>query len=413
MKKKWKRESITSVADFVRGVSYKKELSCLEAKDGYQAILRANNISDGCVCMEDLVFVPMDMVKSVQKLVVGDVLIAMSSGSKNVVGKAAMIRQQINASFGTFCGVLRPKNGILPPYFGYFFQSSGYRHTISSLAAGVNINNIKLEHFSSIEIPLPPIDEQKRIVAKLDSLLARVESCRAHLDRAAAAIKRFRQSVLNSVVNSCDTPSISQNKTATIEFGSVIKEMRNGLSSKPEEDLSGAKILRISSVRQGKIDFDDYRHLITDKQILDSYSVKNGDLLFTRYNGTLDYVGVCAMVKNCPDIYVYPDKLIRVRVATERILPEYAEIIFGTTLIRKQIEELVKSSAGQKGISGADLRMVKIPLPSLESQKKLIKRIAKICDLLTLLESRCSQISSVATNLYSSILAKAFRGELV
>ncbi len=108
-------------------------------------------------------------MSSQQLLRPGDIVIAASSGSLDVVGKAAQVEYQWQGSFGAFCKVVRPTSDRIDPrYLHHYFQSSGYRRKVSSLAAGANINNLKNEHIDDLEIPLPPLEEQRRIAAILD-----------------------------------------------------------------------------------------------------------------------------------------------------------------------------------------------------------------------------------------------------
>lgn len=197
----WSSAALSDIATIIRGVSYKKAQSSNEPFSGSLAILRANNIQDGSVIANDLVYVPADLVKPHQQLLKGDIVVAMSSGSKAVVGKAARIRESFDGSFGAFCGVLRPVPEIIPTYLAWFTHSLDYRNRISSLSAGANINNLKPSHFSEIEIRLAPLAEQKVIADKLDILLAQVDNTKARLERIPQILKRFRQSVLAAAVS--------------------------------------------------------------------------------------------------------------------------------------------------------------------------------------------------------------------
>jgi type I restriction enzyme S subunit len=189
--------SILEFGSLIRGVSYSKGEAQYQPADGLVALLRANNISDE-LTYQDLQHVPENRVNQEQLLQVGDVIIAMSSGSKSVVGKGAQFKNSCRATFGAFCGVLRPCSFISLTYFGLFFKTKAYRNAISEASAGTNINNLKREYFEAIEIPLPPLAEQKRIVAKVETLLARVNAARQRLAKVPALLKRFRQSVLAS-----------------------------------------------------------------------------------------------------------------------------------------------------------------------------------------------------------------------
>jgi type I restriction enzyme S subunit len=178
---KWQTVPVAEIAKQVRGVSYDKSQVSRTPSQGLIPILRAGNIQDGSLLLNyDLVFVPESCVSSQQLLRPGDIVIAASSGSLDVVGKAAQVEQQWQGSFGAFCKVVRPTSDRIDPrYLRHFFQSSGYRRKVSSLAAGANINNLKNEHIDDIKIPLPPLEEQRRIAAILDKTneLNRLRDC--------------------------------------------------------------------------------------------------------------------------------------------------------------------------------------------------------------------------------------------
>ena len=146
----------SDIATLIRGVSYDRSLSSLTKKDGYTPILRANNIQKDLV-LDDLVYVPSNIVKEEQKIRKGDIVLAMSSGSKDLVGKSAQAQENLDAAFGTFCGLIRAKENIDSKFLGLFFQTQEYRNYVSYLSKGVNICNLKKKDIESLQIPLPPI----------------------------------------------------------------------------------------------------------------------------------------------------------------------------------------------------------------------------------------------------------------
>src|SRR5215208_149466 len=133
----WTTAPVTDLCSLIRGVSYQKGEAAFEPRAGHIALLRANNINDG-LHFEDLQYVPNKRVGPEQMLRVGDVVLAMSSGSKSVVGKAASLLSPWCGTFGAFCGVLRPSPSIEPQYFNWFFRTRKYRDAISDASAGVN-----------------------------------------------------------------------------------------------------------------------------------------------------------------------------------------------------------------------------------------------------------------------------------
>jgi type I restriction enzyme, S subunit len=160
-----------SIHDLIRGVTYTKSDVADSLLPGYLPILRANNIGES-LNFNDLVFVRKGCVGSEQMLRRGDYLIALSSGSKNLVGKAAFVASDFEGGFGGFCGVVRLASPALEPFVGVYLSSSLYRESIAGGSRGIGINNLKKETLSNILFPLPPLAEQRRIVAKVDELMA-------------------------------------------------------------------------------------------------------------------------------------------------------------------------------------------------------------------------------------------------
>ena len=113
----WAETTVGDVAHTVRGVTYKKDQSSIEHRSGLVPLVRANNIQSSLE-MDGLVYVPSKFVSEEQRLLPGDIVLAMSSGSKDLVGKAAQCRTPVDATFGAFCGVVRPSCHIHPYFLG-------------------------------------------------------------------------------------------------------------------------------------------------------------------------------------------------------------------------------------------------------------------------------------------------------
>ena len=173
--KGWPISRVGAVAKQIRGVTYSKGEGAKEPKAGFLPILRAGNIAAGDIVMDDLVFVPAERVAEEQLLRSSDVLIATSSGSLHVVGKAARVQDDMPVGFGAFCKVLRPGSEVDPTFFAAFFSTQHYRRRVSQLAAGININNLRKEHLDNFQLPRPPRDLQRAFAA----IIAATIACRA------------------------------------------------------------------------------------------------------------------------------------------------------------------------------------------------------------------------------------------
>ena len=158
----------------VRGVSYKPEDSSLVPKNDYIPILRANNIKNGKINYDELVYVKKSKIKESQILKKGDILICTSSGSKELVGKSAMFQDDILCSFGAFCKVIRANN-INNLYLNNYFQSPKYKKDIKRSSTGANINNLKDSDFDNLTINLVSENEQKDVSNELNKIIELID----------------------------------------------------------------------------------------------------------------------------------------------------------------------------------------------------------------------------------------------
>lgn len=182
---------------------------------------------------------------------------------------------------------------------------------------------------------------------------------------------------------------------AMTTLGEIALSVRNGIFvSRPGTQPNGVPILRISAVRPGQLQLDDLRYSGIDEAMLaGSDSLLNADdLLFTRYNGNIDLVGACALVRPGIGALTYPDKLIRVRVDVAAALPGYVSYVFASPQLRTQARAAARTTAGQVGISGSSLRTISIPLPPLREQQRII---AALDDHLSRLDAAEGELDAI------------------
>lgn len=185
----------------IRGVSYKPEDLHNELDEDSVILLRANNIDSGKINFDDVIYIDKSKVSEEQYLRPGDILICASSGSKNLVGKAASVTFVKNCTFGAFCKVVRPNEG-LADYMGAFFQSPIYRRKISEVAIGANINNIRNEHIDGLDIPIFSKAKKDEIVKNIQLIQDIIEKRKDELMGLDELVKaRFVEMFGNPVSN--------------------------------------------------------------------------------------------------------------------------------------------------------------------------------------------------------------------
>lgn len=402
--KGWISISPLAIAEKIRGVSYGKEDVFNENGNGRIPVLRANGIEDNKIKYDDIVYVSSDNVNSNQILKTGDVLIAMSSGSKNLVGKTAQFFGDNKVSFGAFCGVLRPNQNINPKYFGYYFQSKDYRNTISEVAAGTNINNLKNEHFESLRIPIPPLPEQQRIVAKLDELMAKIERSRARLERIPQILKRFRQSVLSTAVTGKGSDVLSDDVCSLIQIGPFGTQLH-----RHDYISNGIPIINPTHIQGGMI-IPDFELTITKSKYkeLENYHLIKGDVIM----GRRGEMARCALINDKESGWLCGTGSLFFRPDQTKITPKYLYWL----LTNSNTKEFLESESKGTTMSNLNLSIAKkipVKLPSLREQIEVIKRVEQLYKVADKIEARYNKAKAQLDKLPQSLLAKAFRGELV
>jgi type I restriction enzyme S subunit len=182
MKAGWKTVKLGEVCSFERGLTYSKSD---EADAPGITVLRANNVdlNSGQLNFEDLRYIHSNVAVDERKyLSANSIIVCTASGSRDHLGKTAHISEPPRMTFGGFMGLLRPHGKIDSRFLFYLTRSDLYRGLISSLSAGTNINNLKGSDLLSWEIPLPPLAEQKRIVAILDEAFKRIDEAKAKVE---------------------------------------------------------------------------------------------------------------------------------------------------------------------------------------------------------------------------------------
>lgn len=206
------KQPLENRVDYVRGVTYKAAVDLHEElNDSSYVLLRANNIQDGELRFDDVQYVDRTKVKQKQLLRRGDILFCASSGSRGLVGKAALVRENMPVTFGAFCCVLRPKENEAE-YLAHYFQSQQYRRAIEKVCSGSNINNLKAANFFSLVVPHYDDDSTRIISALFDSIDAQIKHAKDQIANLDSLVKsRF----IEIFGNSCD-PGSSSAKTESI-----------------------------------------------------------------------------------------------------------------------------------------------------------------------------------------------------
>ena len=389
--------SVGELAVQVRGVTYKKADASSEPRLGTVGVVRAGNIKDGELALDDLVYVPAELASDKQRLRVGDVLVATSSGSLDVVGKAARVRSDATVAFGAFCKVLRPEPDVDPGYFAHYFMTRRYRSYVSRVAAGANINNLKKADLDDIEIPLPPIEEQRRIAAVLDA----ADALRAKRREALAKLDSLTQAIFVDMFG-----DLSQHDT--VPFLTLLKRpLRNGISPSKSGEVRGM-VLTLGAVTGGGFDPAAVKESTFAAPHSREKLVDQDDFLLCRGNGNLTLVGRGRFPTQPMTEVAFPDTIIAARVNTDLVDPRFLEHVWTLDVMRGQIESAARTTNGTHKVNQTSVGQLEVPVPPLESQRRFAAARDGLARHKNVLRLQAQQFDG----LFTSLQQRAFRGEL-
>lgn len=413
--KEWLEVNLRDVAEIIRGVTYKKELALANPHEDYTPVLRATNITGESLTFEGLVYVPSGNVSAEQLLRSGDVVIASSSGSKEIVGKAGTFsNEDFHGSFGAFCTGIRPTSFLSPGYFGYYFQTPSYRKSVSELSAGSNINNLKTGDLETQKFPIPPAAEQTRIVAKLEELLSDLDAGLAELKAAQKKLAQYRQSLLEDVSQGTLLGDVHVEETT---LGKIVISIGQGWSPKcenhPSESLKQWAVIKTTAIQPLSFDGSHNKQLPANLTVREHLELQDGDLLVTRA-GPRNRVGIACLVKSPRSRLILCDKAYRLKINEAKALPAFVELVLNSPRALQTIDTL-KSGINDSGLNLTQDRFFTLPvnLPTLQVQQLLVNAFAdannEICDFESVIERSLSQAAAQRQN----ILRAAFAGQLV
>lgn len=391
-----------------------------------------------------------------------DILIVWDGARSGLTGQAK------KGAIGSTIVSLTPIK-INQKYLLRFVQSKYYY--INNNPRGSGIPHVDPDLFWNIQIPLPPLKEQARIVAKLEKIIAKINTCQQRLERIPTILKRFRQSVLAAACSGRLTADWREKNPNIEPAEELLKRIHKERKRLYEEDCAKAKgegrkkpkspfykqdsihnkiidnlplswtltylgniadtqggiqktpkrkpvnnpypYLRVANVYRGYLNLDRIECFeLFDKKELNKWKLKKGDLLIVEGNGSPTEIGRCAIWNEEIDNCVHQNHIIRSRLLLNiesKFILSYLNSYQGM----ETMMQLSSSTSGLHTLSVSKINNITIPLAPLEEQKEIVSRVEALFKKCDSIEKRYQKAKNYTNKLTQSILAKAFRGELV
>ncbi|MCE5224932.1 MAG: restriction endonuclease subunit S [Porphyromonadaceae bacterium] len=294
-----------------------------------------------------------------------------------------------------------PLNNLLNKYLYYFCTSFNFK----SLDKGTTLPSLTKTDLLLIELPLPPIEEQQRIVAKLDEAFEAIEKAKANAEQNLKNARELFESYLQAIF---------ENKGKAWEEVPLanLATFRNGMnftkSSKGEE-------IKIVGVRDFQnsfwVPFENLDSVIIDGELNDIDLLREDDILVVRSNGNPELIGRTLLAGSVEGKVSHSGFTIRIRLNSKSVSPVYLCNYLKTQKTRK---ELINrgNGVGIKSLNQGSLASLSIPFPPLSEQQTIVQKLDALSDETKRLEAICRKKLEDLDELKKSILQKAFSGQL-
>jgi type I restriction enzyme S subunit len=260
------------------------------------------------------------------------------------------------------------------------------------------------------EIPLPPIEEQRRVVEKLNRLAALANDATTRCRQSADDVAALERSVLRAIID-------RQPGASRMPLGAVIADIENGWSPQchpyPAADDAWG-VVKLGAVSFGRFDSSENKQLPDALGPKPQYEIRVGDVLISRAN-TLELVGASVFVESVRPRLMLCDKIFRVLFRSNSIIDgRYLSLALKSPDMRDQIEaRATGTSPSMKNIPKSKLLEVLLPVPSLVQQQRLVAAATGVQSQLGKLRERQYRLSAELEALVSASLAQALRGGAV
>jgi type I restriction enzyme, S subunit len=362
-----------------------------------------------------------------------DILFARTGAT---TGKTHLVRNPQPSIFASYLIRLRPKFNVEAGYLHAFFQSENYWSQIADEKEGSAQPNVNGDKLTALKIPfvergqqraiaeflscvrqrqdgepielpeLPrPLAEQRRIVARIEELAAKINEVRGLREKAAEEAERL---IANEIKARFDRGRKSGWRCGTL--ADYVLDDCYGTSEKTTDDDSGTPVLRMGNIQNGRLDLQELKYLHVAEKDRAKFLLKRGDILVNRTNSA-ELVGKCAVFDVAGD-YAFASYLIRLCLDTEKADSRLVAAYINSPTGRAYMFSERKQMTGQANVNATKLKALPIALPSLAEQRHIVSELDILQAQVDSLKKLQAETTAELDALLPSILDKAFKGEL-
>ena len=395
-----------------RGLTFSKKDTVDYSKN---IVLRATNIDleTGKLNFNELKYLKDDFVYDHKyRVEKSSILICFSSGSKSHLGKVALVTDDIEMAYGGFIGKITPKETVDPKYLFYNLRSEDYVKYIGRLTDGANINNLKMADLLNYSLRFPSLPKQKQIVENLDKAFEKINKAIANVERNIQNAEELFQSKLEQIFSETDGSSDISWKYLT--FDNLVSSTQIGIVRNTKEQSVDfpVRYFKMNNIKNNNgIDDSKYTSINATENEIRKYSLKNGDFLFNTRN-SYELVGkTCVFRSSYNGPIVFNNNILRARFK-DFVNSDFVAYAFCTEKVKIKLNSIKNGTTSVVGIYYKSLKDLKIPIPPLSEQKKIVESLDNLNNHVQSIIMKYKKELINLEELKKSILEKAFKGEL-
>jgi type I restriction enzyme S subunit len=399
----WTVETLGELGQVIIGLTYKPE----QVAEHGTLVLRSSNIQDCALKFEDNVYVHADIPSEIMAQP-GDVLVCVRNGSRDLIGKTALLDERTNGmTFGAFMAVFRCPIGSL---INYHFQSSALKQQVNA-HLGATINQITNRSLRSFQVILPPTKRER------DSIVEALQDIDDLIENATGLIakkRNIKQAAMQELLTGKRRLPEFDGEWVVKRLGDEIRDLEAGVSVRSttdkEQPSTGRYILKTSAVSQGQFSPIETKEIISCDISRAKTPIKAGDLIISRMN-TPALVGECGYShSDHPNLFL-PDRLWRAAYRDpQAVSSRWLSYTLSTQQNRTRIKELATGTSGSmKNISKRPLLDLQIKWPSLDEQNTIAKVLSEMDDDIDAINAQLNKAQGIKRGMMQQLLTGKIR----
>lgn len=274
---------------------------------------------------------------------------------------------------------------------------------IGKARGGVGLRHVTKGKFEETQIPVPPLTEQRRIVAKIDSLSAKSRRARDNLSHVPRLVEKFKQAILATAFRG---NFVRLDAICEIQSGLALGKQRSQSAT-----LSSVPYLRVANVQRGSLDLSSIKQTAATSAEVERLMLRPGDILMNE-GGDRDKLGRGWVWEGQIQGCIHQNHVFRLRLREQSFPPRYVSY-YTNEIGRRYFLDEGTQTTNLASVSKSKLAAMPIPVPTVKEALEIVQRIETAFAWIDRLAAEASSARKLIDNLDQAVLAKAFRGELV